>query len=109
MLLTFWCITICILCTFLDYIICVIQNSYLLMDCCYRYIPLSRIKVPLSSGSRQAPSCSFLSLSSCDEILKAASSSLIRCKLGSVEAAAKVCFLPLVLFFLPYTLVIFVS
>ncbi|XP_015888142.1 uncharacterized protein LOC107423136 [Ziziphus jujuba] len=55
-----------------------------------RYIPLSRIKVPLSFQSSLAPGCSFPSLASSKEILKSASSSLIQCKLGSVEAAAKV-------------------
>lgn len=57
-----------------------------------RYIPLSRTrtKVSSSSGRRIAPGDSFPSLSSPDEVFKAASSSLVRCKYGAVEAAAKV-------------------
>ena len=57
---------------------------------CNRYLPLRRTQVPLSSESRLGADCSFPSLS-CDEIEKTASSSLIRCKFGSVEAVAKVC------------------
>uniref|UniRef100_A0A5B6ZW31 Putative ras guanine nucleotide exchange factor L n=1 Tax=Davidia involucrata TaxID=16924 RepID=A0A5B6ZW31_DAVIN len=55
-----------------------------------RYIPLSWVNVPLMTDSNPGPSCSFPSLSACDEIGKAASSTLIRCKFGSVEAVAKV-------------------
>lgn len=55
-----------------------------------RYIPLKRIQVPLSSESQLGADCSFPSMSSCDEIDKAASSSLIQCKFGSVKAVAKV-------------------
>ncbi|KAK9287821.1 hypothetical protein L1049_016263 [Liquidambar formosana] len=55
-----------------------------------RYIPLSRMNVTLSTKSNPAPGSSFPSLSTCDEIEKAAASSLIRCKFGSVEAVAKV-------------------
>ncbi|XP_062108307.1 uncharacterized protein LOC133819151 [Humulus lupulus] len=56
-----------------------------------RYIPLSRNRGPLSSGSsRTAQGSSFPSLSFSDEILKAASTSLMRYKYGAVEAAAKV-------------------
>lgn len=55
-----------------------------------RYIPLSRINVPLSTQSTPVTGGSFPSLSACDEIANAPSSSLIQCKFGSVEAAAKV-------------------
>ncbi|XP_042517260.1 uncharacterized protein LOC122091404 isoform X2 [Macadamia integrifolia] len=55
-----------------------------------RYIPLSRILVPVKNGNMASSVYSFPSLSLCDEIEKAASSSLVRCKFGSVEAAAKV-------------------
>ncbi|XP_062169022.1 uncharacterized protein LOC133875048 [Alnus glutinosa] len=55
-----------------------------------RYIPLRRIQVHLSSESQLGADCSFPSMSSCDEIDKAASSSLIQCKFGSVKAVAKV-------------------
>lgn len=55
-----------------------------------RYIPLSRTIVSSSSRKTIARSNSFPSLSSSDEVLKAASSSLVRCKYGEVEAAAKV-------------------
>ena len=57
----------------------------------YRYIPLSRINVPLSTQSTPVTGGSFPSLSACDEIANAPSSSLIQCKFGSVEAVAKVC------------------
>lgn len=62
---------------------------------CYRYIPLSRSIVPLSTENDTC-SCSvpgagsFPSLSACDEVGKSVSSSLIRCKFGSSDAAAKV-------------------
>uniref|UniRef100_A0A2P2K8G6 LRR-RLK n=1 Tax=Rhizophora mucronata TaxID=61149 RepID=A0A2P2K8G6_RHIMU len=55
-----------------------------------RYIPLSRTNIPLSSKGIVGPSCSFPSFSTCDEIEKAVSSTVIQCKLGTVEAAAKV-------------------
>ncbi|CAK7327136.1 unnamed protein product [Dovyalis caffra] len=55
-----------------------------------RYIPLSRTKVFLSIESIPGPGCSFPSLSTFDEIEKVGSSTLIQCKFGSVEAAAKV-------------------
>lgn len=54
-----------------------------------RYIPLSRAKLPISFGMASSPGISFPSLSNCDEIEKAPSSSVIKCKLGSVESAAK--------------------
>ncbi|XP_054821483.1 uncharacterized protein LOC129320211 isoform X1 [Prosopis cineraria] len=55
-----------------------------------RYIPLSRTKVPISPDGTPGPGCSFPSLSTCDEFEKASSSTLVRCKFGSIEAAAKV-------------------
>ncbi|KAI4345697.1 hypothetical protein L6164_012797 [Bauhinia variegata] len=55
-----------------------------------RYIPLSRTEVPLSNSESPNPGCSFPSASTCDEILKAVSSTLVRCNFGSVVAAAKV-------------------
>ncbi|PNT15386.2 hypothetical protein POPTR_010G081400v4 [Populus trichocarpa] len=55
-----------------------------------RYVPLSRAEVPLSTKSITSPGCSFPSLSTSDEIGKVGSSTLIRCKFESVEAAAKV-------------------
>ncbi|KAL0548209.1 hypothetical protein IC582_012657 [Cucumis melo] len=54
-----------------------------------RYIPLSRAKLPISFGMTSSPGISFPSLSNCDEIENAPSSSVIKCKLASVEAAAK--------------------
>lgn len=60
-----------------------------------RYIPLSRSTVPLSNGS-DSFTCpgpgrgSFPSLSTCEEIVKAVSSSVLQCKFGSVDAAVKV-------------------
>jgi hypothetical protein len=58
---------------------------------CDRYIPLRRIQVPLSSENQLGADFSFPSISSCDEIDKAGSSSLIQCKFGSIKAVAKVC------------------
>ncbi|XWS53909.1 hypothetical protein CRYUN_Cryun10bG0040900 [Craigia yunnanensis] len=55
-----------------------------------RYIPLSRIKASLTTESSPVLSCSFPSMTISDEIERVASSSLIRCKFGSMEAAAKV-------------------
>lgn len=55
-----------------------------------RYIPLSRAKVCVEDESSGVLGCSFPSFSNGDEIERAASTSVIRCKLGSVEAAAKV-------------------
>ncbi|GAV57544.1 Pkinase domain-containing protein/LRR_4 domain-containing protein/LRR_7 domain-containing protein/EDR1 domain-containing protein [Cephalotus follicularis] len=54
-----------------------------------RYVPLSRTKVPHATGSSPGPGYSFPSLSECDEFERAASSSVIRCNFGSVDAAAK--------------------
>lgn len=58
--------------------------------CYFRYIPLSRIHVPVTTEKVASSMYSFPSLSLCDEIEKVASRSLIQCKFGSVEAAAKV-------------------
>ncbi|XP_060960525.1 uncharacterized protein LOC115722204 isoform X6 [Cannabis sativa] len=55
-----------------------------------RYIPLSRNRGSLSSGSSKTAQGSSFPSSFSDEILKAASTSLMRCKYGAVEAAAKV-------------------
>ncbi|KAK7270555.1 hypothetical protein RIF29_23780 [Crotalaria pallida] len=55
-----------------------------------RYIPLSRTKIPHSCVGSSGPDYSFPSLSSCNELEKKASTTLFQCKLGSVEAAAKV-------------------
>ncbi|CAI0559369.1 unnamed protein product [Linum tenue] len=55
-----------------------------------RYIPLSRTTVSLSSENFPLPGCSFPSLSTCDELEKTAASTLMPCKLESVEAVAKV-------------------
>ncbi|KNA19759.1 hypothetical protein SOVF_058550 [Spinacia oleracea] len=54
-----------------------------------RYIPLTRIISPKLAPSNPVSTC-FPSISECEEIEKVASSSLILCKVGSVEAAAKV-------------------
>ncbi|GAU35857.1 hypothetical protein TSUD_63470 [Trifolium subterraneum] len=55
-----------------------------------RYIPLGRTQIPLSTSSLPSPDYSFPSLSNCDELEKKASTTLVRCKYGSVEAAVKV-------------------
>ncbi|XP_010259155.1 PREDICTED: uncharacterized protein LOC104598673 [Nelumbo nucifera] len=55
-----------------------------------RYIPLSRLHDPLDSKMIDDLNCSLPSLSSRDEVEKKAQTSLIQCKFGSVEAAAKV-------------------
>ncbi|KAF8369496.1 hypothetical protein HHK36_032490 [Tetracentron sinense] len=55
-----------------------------------RYVPLSRINLPFTNENNVSPDCCFPSMSTCNEIEKAASSSLLRCEFGSVEAAAKV-------------------
>ncbi|KAK4425620.1 Serine/threonine-protein kinase PAK 6 [Sesamum alatum] len=54
-----------------------------------RYIPLSRVS-DLVADCDAGPNCSFPSLSLCDEIGKLASTSLMRCNFGSLEAAVKV-------------------
>lgn len=55
-----------------------------------RYVPLSRINCPEISPSIPASASCFPSLSACEEVEKAASSSIVLCKVGSIEAAAKV-------------------
>lgn len=57
---------------------------------CCRYIPLSRINVSRMADGDPASHCSFPSLSTSDQIGKTASTSLLECNFGSVEAAAKV-------------------
>ena len=76
--------------------------------CFFRYVPVSRINIPHVSDSDAGLSSSFPSLSACDEIEKAPSSTLVRCDFGSVEAVAKVCFLLILacvsFYFLPVVL-----
>lgn len=55
-----------------------------------RYVPLSRMMIPIPTERITGPGFSFPSLTNSDEIDKTVSSKLIRCKFGSVEAAAKV-------------------
>ena len=55
-----------------------------------RYIPLTRITFPEPAPSNPVSSC-FPSISECEEVEKVASSSVVLCRVGSVEAAAKVC------------------
>ncbi|KAK7357416.1 hypothetical protein VNO80_16701 [Phaseolus coccineus] len=55
-----------------------------------RYIPLNRTTIPLSSRGIPGSDYSFPSLTTCDELETKASTTLIKCKMGSVEAAAKV-------------------
>ncbi|GLT61542.1 hypothetical protein SLA2020_342410 [Shorea laevis] len=55
-----------------------------------RYVPLSRAKLCPENESSAVLCYSFPSLSKGDEIEKAPSSSVILCKFGSVDAAAKV-------------------
>ena len=55
-----------------------------------RYVPLARINCLEISPSIPAAASCFPSLSACEEVEKAASSSVVLCKVGSVEAAAKV-------------------
>ncbi|GMH29243.1 hypothetical protein Nepgr_031086 [Nepenthes gracilis] len=55
-----------------------------------RYIPLNRINTPLVAQFSPASPGSFPCLSTCEEIENAASSSLILCKVGSIDTAAKV-------------------
>ncbi|XWS13726.1 hypothetical protein CRYUN_Cryun36dG0062600 [Craigia yunnanensis] len=57
---------------------------------CCRYIPLIRTKASLTTESSPVLSCSFPSITASDEIERVASSSLIRCKFGSMDTAAKV-------------------
>ncbi|KAJ0229704.1 Protein kinase domain-containing protein [Hirschfeldia incana] len=53
-----------------------------------RYIPLNRLNESICIRAKLEPGCSFPSLST-SEGVERANSSLIRCKLGSTEAAAK--------------------
>ncbi|CAN4091248.1 unnamed protein product [Withania somnifera] len=55
-----------------------------------RYVPLNRINVPVVPDGSPGQVSSFPSLSSSDEIHKAPSSTLVQCKLGSLETLAKV-------------------
>ncbi|CAK9171189.1 unnamed protein product [Ilex paraguariensis] len=55
-----------------------------------RYVPLSRINGALMTDSEFSSGRTFPSLSECDEIGKAAPSTLIQCKFGALEAVAKV-------------------
>ncbi|CAO2821516.1 unnamed protein product [Amaranthus hypochondriacus] len=54
-----------------------------------RYIPLTRITFPEPAPSNSVSSC-FPSISECEEVEKVASSSVVLCRVGSVEAAAKI-------------------
>ncbi|XP_065863227.1 uncharacterized protein [Euphorbia lathyris] len=54
-----------------------------------RYIPLSRTRVALSTESFPGPGLSTTSFTPCDELEKTASSTIMQCKLGSLEAVAK--------------------
>jgi hypothetical protein len=65
--------------------------------CTFRYIPLSRLHVALDDESYTSR-CSFPSVSLCKEIEVTASSSVYHCKIGDVDAAAKVKFTLLHLF-----------
>ncbi|PIN19191.1 Tyrosine kinase [Handroanthus impetiginosus] len=54
-----------------------------------RYIPLSRVRAHILDHGA-SPNCSFPSLSDSEEIGKLASTSLMHCNVGSLEAAVKV-------------------
>lgn len=54
-----------------------------------RYIPSSRVS-PFVTDLDASPNCSFPTLTGCDEIGKLASTSLMLCSAGSLEAAVKV-------------------
>ncbi|KAL2922779.1 Protein lap4 [Bienertia sinuspersici] len=55
-----------------------------------RYIPLTRVNnIPKIASGNPMPAC-FPSTADCEEVEKAGSSSVVICKMGSVEAAAKV-------------------
>ena len=56
----------------------------------FRYIPLSRVDGSLMEGNSLGHRISFPSLSSSEEVVKVGSTEIVRSKLGSVEAAAKV-------------------
>ncbi|XP_004247677.2 uncharacterized protein [Solanum lycopersicum] len=55
-----------------------------------RYIPLNRINVPVVPDASPGQVSSFPSLTGADKIHKAPSSTLVQCKLGSLETLAKV-------------------
>ncbi|XP_047333797.1 uncharacterized protein LOC124937558 [Impatiens glandulifera] len=55
-----------------------------------RYIPLSRITVPIDAKSASLSSPPFPSLSMSNKIENQGSSTIIRCELGSIKAVAKV-------------------
>ncbi|XP_075473516.1 uncharacterized protein LOC142504554 isoform X1 [Primulina tabacum] len=55
-----------------------------------RYIPLSHVYKPLVTDEGASPSSSFPSVSESDEIGRLASTTLMRCNFGSLEAAMKV-------------------
>lgn len=57
-----------------------------------RYIPLSRLQIVLDDEG-YTPRCSFPSVSSCKEIEVTPSSSVYHCKIGAVDAAAKIRYL----------------
>ncbi|PIN06674.1 Ras suppressor protein (contains leucine-rich repeats), partial [Handroanthus impetiginosus] len=54
-----------------------------------RYIPLSRLISPIVADQYASPNCSFPSLAVCDEIGELASTSLMCCSIGSLDAAVK--------------------
>lgn len=68
--------------------------SYVSNACAFqcRYIPLSRVSAFVADHDA-SPNCSFPSVTVCDEIDKLATTSLMRCSVGSLEAAVKVFFL----------------
>lgn len=55
-----------------------------------RYVPLNRMNVPVVPDGSPGQVSSFPSLSSSDKIHEAPSSTLVQCKLGSLETLAKV-------------------
>ncbi|PAN45079.1 hypothetical protein PAHAL_9G091400 [Panicum hallii] len=57
-----------------------------------RYVPLSRLQIALDDEG-YTPRCSFPSVSSCKEIEVTASSTVYHCKIGAVDAAAKIRYL----------------
>ncbi|CAN6309386.1 unnamed protein product [Urochloa humidicola] len=57
-----------------------------------RYVPLSRLQIALDDDG-YTPRCSFPSISSCKEIEVTASSTVYHCKIGAVDAAAKIRYL----------------
>ncbi|XP_062214624.1 uncharacterized protein LOC133915471 [Phragmites australis] len=57
-----------------------------------RYVPLSRLHITLDDDG-YTPRCSFPSVSLCKEIEATASSSVYHCKIGAVDAAAKIRYL----------------